>query len=308
MTEAELLEELRPRAFAIAYRMLGSVSEAEDIVQEALLRVHSAIERGEDISSPRAYAATITTRLAIDELRSARARRENYVGEWLPEPVTDRPEDDPARQAEVADSLSLAFLVLLESLSPEQRAAFLLHDVFEYDYPRVAEIVGTSEENARQLASRARRHVQDGRTRFDASEQQRNELASSFITAAREGDFKALEAMLAEDVELHGDGGGLAPAIKRPVFGRQRVAQLVGSWMRLGFERIGGVELRQVVVNGQPGAEYLDADGRLIGVMSLDIADGQVQAIRSIVNPEKLGHLGPVADAQELLRRLRESR
>jgi RNA polymerase sigma-70 factor (TIGR02957 family) len=308
VNEAELLEDLRPRTFAIAYRMLGSVSEAEDVVQEALLRVHDAIERGEELSSPRAYAATVATRLAIDELRSARARRESYVGEWLPEPVTERLEDDPARSAEVADSLSLAFLVLLESLSPEQRAAFLLHDVFDYDYARVAEIVGTSDENARQLASRARRHVQEGRARFDASEEQRDELTANFLAAAREGDFEALEAMLAEDVELHGDGGGLVPAIKRPEFGRQRVARLVGSWMRLGFEKIGGVELRQVVVNGQPGAEYLDADGRLIGVMSLDIAEGKIQAIRSIVNPEKLGHLGPVADAQELLRRIRESR
>ena len=304
---AELLEELRPRAFAIAYRMLGSVSDAEDIVQEALIRVHSAIEGGEEISSPRAYMATVVTRLAIDELRSARVRRESYVGEWLPEPVSERPEDDPARQAEVADSLSLAFLVLLESLSPEQRAAFLLHDVFDYDYARVAEIVGTSEENARQLASRARRHVQDGRSRFDASEEERSELAKSFLAAARRGDFDALESLLAEDVELHGDGGGLAPAIKRPVFGRARVAKLIASWMQLGFEKIGGVELRQALINGQPGAEYLDADGKLIGVMSLDIAEGKVQAIRSVVNPEKLRHLGPVADANELLRRVRES-
>jgi RNA polymerase sigma factor (sigma-70 family) len=195
MNESELLEDLRPRAFGIAYRMLGSVSEAEDVVQEALIRVHSAIERGEQISSPRAYVATITTRLAIDELRSARARRESYVGEWLPEPVTERPEDDPARQAELADSLSLAFLVLLESLSPEQRAAFLLHDVFDYDYGRVAEIVGTSEDNARQLASRARRHVDEGRTRFDASEEQRDELAASFFAAVERGDFEALEAL-----------------------------------------------------------------------------------------------------------------
>jgi RNA polymerase sigma factor (sigma-70 family) len=282
------------------------VSEAEDVVQEALLRVHTALDHGEEISSPRAYVATITTRLAIDELRSARARRESYVGEWLPEPVTERPEDDPARQAELADSLSLAFLVLLESLSPEQRAAFLLHDVFDYDYGRVAEIVGTSEANARQLASRARRRVDEGRTRFDASEQQRNELAASFFAAIERGDFESLEALLAEDVELHGDGGGLAPAIKRPVFGRARVGQMLGNWLRLGFEKIGGVELRPTVINGQPGAEYLDSDGRLIGVMSLDIADGQIQAIRSIVNPEKLGHLGPVADAQELLRRIRE--
>ena len=263
MNESELLEDLRPRAFGIAYRMLGSVSEAEDVVQEALIRVHSAIERGEQISSPRAYVATITTRLAIDELRSARARRESYVGEWLPEPVTERPEDDPARQAELADSLSLAFLVLLESLSPEQRAAFLLHDVFDYDYGRVAEIVGTSEDNARQLASRARRHVDEGRTRFDASEEQRDELAASFFAAVERGDFEALEALLAEDVELHGDG--------------------------------------------QPGAEFLDPDGKLINVLALDIAEGQVQTIRSIVNPEKLGHLGPVADAKELFARIRGS-
>jgi RNA polymerase sigma-70 factor (TIGR02957 family) len=303
----ELLDDLRPRAFAIAYRMLGSVSEAEDVVQEALLRVHQAIERREEIHSPRAYVATVATRLAIDELRSARARRESYVGEWLPEPVTERPEDDPARHAELADSLSLAFLVLLESLSPEQRAAFLLHDVFDYDYTRVAEIVGTSEENARQLASRARRHVQEGRARFDTSEQQRRELAESFFAAAQRGDFEALESLLAEDVELHGDGGGLAPAIRHPVFGRAKVAQMLGNWLRLGFEKIGGVQLRPATINGQPGAEYLDEDGRLIGVMSLDIAEGRVQAIRSIVNPEKLRHLGPVADAQELLRRIRKS-
>ena len=229
-SETELLDDLRPRIFAIAYRMLGSVSEAEDVVQETLLRVHSAIESGEEISSPRAYAATVATRIAIDELRSARARRETYVGEWLPEPITERPEDDPARQAEVADSLSLAFLVLLESLSPEQRAAFLLHDVFDYDYGRVAEIVGTSEQNARQLASRARRHVQDGRTRFDASAERRDELAASFLAAAEEGDLEGLEAMLAEDVELHGDGGGLAPAIRHPVYGRERVARMLGNW------------------------------------------------------------------------------
>jgi RNA polymerase sigma-70 factor (TIGR02957 family) len=301
---AQLLDDLRPRAFAVAYRMLGSVSEAEDVVQEALLRVHSAMESGEEISSPRAYVATVATRLAIDELRSARARRESYVGEWLPEPVT---EDDPARQAEVADSLSMAFLVLLESLSPEQRAAFLLHDVFDYDYGRVAEIVGTSEQNARQLASRARGHVQDGRTHFDASEERRSELAESFFAAANDGDFDALESLLAEDVELHGDGGGRAPAIKRPVYGRAKVAPMLRNWMSLAA-RLGGIELRPTLVNGQPGAEYLDPNGDLIGVMSLDIADGQIQAIRSIINPEKLRHLGPVGDANALLQRIRETR
>ncbi len=305
---SELLDDLRPRAFAIAYRMLGSVSEAEDVVQEALLRVHDVLERGEEISSPRAYVATIVTRLAIDELRSARARRETYVGEWLPEPVAEAPGDDPAQHAELADSLSLAFLVVLEALTPEQRASFLLHDVFDYDYGRVAEIIGTSQDNARQLASRARRHVQDGTPRFDSSAEQREQLASSFFEAAERGDFASLEALLAEDVELHGDGGGLAPAIRHPVFGRAKVAQMLGNWWRLGFQKIGGVELRRVLVNGQPGAEYLDSDGSLIGVMSLDIADGKVQAIRSIVNPEKLDHLGPVADAKELFARIRESR
>jgi RNA polymerase sigma-70 factor (TIGR02957 family) len=309
MTEAtaDLLDELRPRAFAIAYRMLGSVSEAEDVVQEALLRMHSALERGEEISSPRAYVGTVVTRLAIDELRSARFRRETYVGEWLPEPLAD-PEEDPAAQAEQADSLSLAFLVLLESLSPEQRAAFLLHDVFDYGYPEVAEIVGTSEQNARQLASRARRHVTEGRPRFDASAEERSELAASFLAAAEEGDFERLESLLAEDVALHGDGGGVAPAIKRPVFGRQRVAKMIGNWFRLASEKIPGLELRRAVVNGQPGFEWVDADGKLIGVVSLDVADGKIQAIRSIVNPEKLGHLGPLADVNELIARLRESR
>jgi RNA polymerase sigma-70 factor (TIGR02957 family) len=300
---SELLEDLRPRACAIAYRMLGSVSEAEDIVQEALIRVHSAVERGEEISSPRAYVATVVTRLAIDELRSARVRRESYVGEWLPEPLA-APQEEPAALAEQADSLSLAFLVLLESLTPEQRAAFLLHDVFDYGYGEVAEIVGTSEGNARQLASRARRHVQEGRPRFDPSAEQREQLAAGFLAAAQEGDFEKLESFLAEDVALHGDGGGIAPAIKHPVFGRERVAQLLENWLRLGLEKIGGVELRQASINGQPGAEYVDADGKLIGIMALDIAGGKIQAIRSIVNPEKLEHLGPVADVKELLARI----
>ena len=303
VSESELLDDLRPRAFAIAYRMLGSVSEAEDIVQEALLRVHTATEEGEEISSPRAYVATIVTRLAIDELRSARARRETYVGEWLPEPVAEAPADDPAQHAELADSLSLAFLVVLESLTPEQRASFLLHDVFDYDYAKVAEIVGTSEQNARQLASRARRQVQEGTPRFDPSDEQREQLASSFFAAAEEGDFESLESLLAEDVALHGDGGGMAPAIKHPVFGRAKVAQMLRNWFSL-MGRIEGLRLRRVVVNGQPGAEYLDPEGKVLGVIGLDIADGKIQAMRSIVNPEKLGHLGQVADAKALLAQL----
>jgi RNA polymerase sigma-70 factor (ECF subfamily) len=303
---AQLLADLRPAAFAIAYRMLGSVAEAEDVVQETLLRVHRALEEGQRIDSPRAYGATVATRLAIDQLRSARARRETYVGEWLPEPIVTDPRSDPARQAELADSLSLAFLVLLESLSPEQRAVLLLRDVFDYGYEEIAAIVGTSQANARQLATRARRHVDERRPRFEASREQRDELARRFFAAAQEGDVAALEALLAQDVVLHGDGGGKVPALARSLHGRDRVARTLMAWARQGF-KLAGATFRRVEVNGQPGALLLDGDGGLISVMALDIADGQIQGVRSIVNPDKLGHIGPVADMRALLKRRRGS-
>ena len=299
--DERLLESLRPAAFGIAYRMLGSVAEAEDVVQEALLRVHRALEQGERIESPRAYVVTIAARLAIDELRSARARRERYVGEWLPEPlISDDVADDPARRAEMADSLSLAFLVLLESLSPEQRAALLLHDVFDYGYDEIAAILGKREDNARQLAARARRHVDERRPRFEASRERRDELARRFFAAAQEGDLAALEELLAHDAVLHGDGGGKVPALARPIHGRVRVARTLRAWMRHGA-RVTGATLRRVEVNGQPGALTLDAEGRPINVMALDIADGHVHGVRSIVNPDKLAHLGPVADLRALV-------
>lgn len=298
---AESLEELRPRAFAIAYRMLGSVSEAEDVVQESLLRVHAALEKGERIESPRAYLSTVVTRLAIDELRSARARRERYVGEWLPEPLLTNDDADPAHQAEMADSLSLALLVLLESLSPEQRAVFLLRDVFDYPYERIAQIVSRSEAAVRQLASRARRSVDEQRPRFEASRAQRERLADRFFAAVEEGDLGELESLLASDVELHGDGGGKAPAISRPLQGRNRVAQMLLAWWRAAA-RFGGATVRRVEVNGQPGAMTLDSDGRLISVIAVDIAGGQIQAVNSLVNPDKLDHLGlPVANLGALL-------
>ena len=299
-SEEALLEELRPAAFAIAYRMLGSVAEAEDVVQEALLRLHTALERGEPIESPRAYIATVTTRLSIDVLRSARLRREAYVGEWLPEPLVSDTSAEPARQAEMADSLSLAFLVLLESLSPEQRAAFLLHDVFDYGYGEVAQIVGKSEDNARQLAARARRHIDEQKPRFEASREQREELADRFFAAAQEGDVAGLEALLADDVVLHGDGGGKVPALARALFGAKRVARTLGAWFRQG-EKVPDGEVRRVDVNGQPGA-VLMAGGGVVAVMALDIADGRIQGIRSIVNPDKLHHVGEVADWVSLLR------
>jgi RNA polymerase sigma-70 factor (TIGR02957 family) len=296
----ELLEELRPAAFAISYRMLGSVAEAEDVVQEALVRVHTALERGERIESPRAYVATVATRLSIDVLRSARVRRESYVGDWLPEPLVTDSSEDPARHAEMADSLSLAFLVLLESLSPEQRAAFLLHDVFDYGYGEVAEIVGKSEAGARQLAARARRHVEEQKPRFEASREERDELAHRFFAAAQEGDVAGLEALLADDVVLHGDGGGKVPALARALFGRRRVARTLGAWFRQGA-KLPEPGLREVEVNGQPGAVLMVAGG-VASVMALDIADGRIQGIRSIVNPEKLGHVGEVADWTRLMK------
>jgi RNA polymerase sigma-70 factor (ECF subfamily) len=297
----QLLDELRPASFAIAYRMLGSVSEAEDVVQEALLRVHRAIDGGERIESPRAYVATVTTRLAIDELRSARARRERYVGDWLPEPIVTDGAEDPAQQAEIADSLSVAMLVLLESLSPEQRAVLLLHDVFDYGYNEVAGIVGKTESNVRQLAARARRHVEQRRPRFETSREQRDELASRFFAAARDGDLGGLEALLAHDVVLTGDGGGKVPALARSLHGRTRVARTLLNWLKLGA-RIPGGSLRPVEVNGQPGALLLDGAEQLIAVWSLDIEGEQVRGVSSVVNPEKLGHLGPVADLGVLLR------
>ncbi len=305
MTDRErLLEELRPVAFAIAYRMLGSVSEAEDIVQEALLRLHRALEDGQQIQSPRAFVATVSTRLAINELRSARARREQYVGEWLPEPIITDGDDDPAQHAEMADSLSLAMLVLLESLSPEQRAVLLLHDVFDYDYAQIAEIIGKTEANARQLAARARRHVEQRRPRFQTTREQRDELAQRFFQATEQGDLAALEALLAHDVQLTGDGGGKAPALARSLRGRSRVARMLINWVRLAA-RVPGVSMRPVEVNGGPGALYLDAQQRLIAVMALNIAGGQITNINSIVNPDKLAHLGPVADITSLLRSAR---
>ena len=300
MTE---FDDLRPPAFAIAYRMLGSVSEAEDVVQEGFLRLHRARAGGEQIESPRAYLSTVVSRLSLDQLRSARVQREVYTGEWLPEPLVASADDDPARKAEMADSLSLAFLVMLESLSPEQRAAFLLREVFDEPYDRIADIIGTSVPNARQLATRARRHVEERRPRFEASREQREELADRFFAAAEEGDLEGLEQLLAHDVVLHGDGGGKAPAATRAIHGRAKVGRALTAGLRAAATRIGGFTWRREEVNGQPGALFYDREGRLMAVMTLDVAEGQIQAVRSIVNPDKLRHLGPVADLRALLRR-----
>jgi RNA polymerase sigma-70 factor, ECF subfamily len=296
-------EDLRPLLFSIAYRMVSSVSEAEDIVQEAFLRIHRAESEGARVESPKAYLSAVVTRLSIDQLKSARARREQYVGQWLPEPLLTDPAPDAAAQMETADSLSMAFLVLLESLTPVERAVFLLREVFDYDYGEIAKIVERSEDNCRQLYVRARRHIDEGRPRFEASRQQRDELARRFLAAAQEGDTDALIEMLAADVVVYGDGGGKAPSWPQPIYGRDRVAKLMaGTFTQaLGL----GASLQLTQVNGQPGVMFIDPEGRVGAVMSFEIADGVVQTIRGIINPEKLAHLGPVADVRELLRRQR---
>jgi RNA polymerase sigma-70 factor, ECF subfamily len=276
-------EDLRPLMLSIAYRMVGSFSEAEDIVQEAYLRLHEA---DEDVESPKAWLSTVVTRLSIDHLRSARVRREEYPGTWLPEPVLADPAPDAAVRAE---SLSMAVLVLLESLTPVERAVFVLRDAFDYGYDEIAEIVGKSPANVRQLAVRARRHVDDRRPRFEPSREQREELVRRFIAALWEGETGPLVEMLAEDAAFYGDGGGKAPAIGRPVFGGEAIARMLVGFRRVAGRR--GDSIRPAEVNGQPGVLGFDAEGRLIAAMSMEVSGGVVHAIRSIVNPDKLAHI-----------------
>jgi RNA polymerase sigma-70 factor (ECF subfamily) len=282
--------ELRPLLFSIAYRMLGSASEAEDIVQEAFLRYHRETAAGTAIDSAKSYLSAVTTRLCIDHLRSARVRRESYVGTWLPEPLLTDEEADVARQAETADSLSMGFLVLLESLTPVERAVFLLREVFEYEYDEIATVVGKSEENCRQIAVRARRQVQAGRPRFEASKAQREELAARFFQAVGDGDVESLVEMLAADVVVYTDGGGKAAALPRPIHGRDKVLRLTGGPFASG-ERLSVEQMSFAEINGQPGAVFFDTAGVAVLAVSLDVADGQIQTVHAVTNPEKLAHL-----------------
>jgi RNA polymerase sigma-70 factor (ECF subfamily) len=303
----EVYEQLRPLLFSIAYRMISSVGDAEDIVQEAFLRYHRAQSDGADIDSPKAFLSAVATRLSIDHLRSARVRRESYVGTWLPEPLlADAAVSDPATHAADADSLSMAFLLVLERLTPVERAVFVLHDVFDYGYREIAAIVGKSEVNCRQLAARARQHVTEQRPRFESSRQQRDELAARFLAAMGEGDLDGLINLLADDVEVYGDSGGMSPSWPNVIAGREKVARLLLS---LGEQmRALGVTIALTHVNGQPGAATRDAEGRLVNVFSLDIIDGQVCTVRSVINRDKLAHLGPLADIAALRRERSERR
>lgn len=286
---ASVFVELRPALLGLAYRMLSSATEAEDVVQDAFLRWAAADIP--EVSSPRAYLTTTVTRLCIDRLTSARARRETYPGQWLPEPVPSSPaEADPAGAADMADSLSLAFLVLLEELGPVERAVYLLHEVFAYRFEEVAQMTGQSPANCRQLASRARRRVGERRRRFDADSRRAQELARRFVVACGTGDIEALMDTLSEDVVVWTDGGGKAKSAPRPVLGPHRAARFLVHAARTGAT--GTPEL--VGLNGQPGV-LLCADGRVVVAVALDVLDGQICGVRIVGNPDKLGAVQPGA-------------
>ncbi|MEP9382170.1 RNA polymerase sigma factor SigJ [Nocardioides sp. KR10-350] len=305
MTRAAEFEELRPLLFSIAYRILSSVTDAEDAVQEAWLR-YAAVAT--EPRSPKAYLSTVVTRISIDVLRSARVRRETYVGPWFPEPLpTDSPtgllsagvDGDPERAAELADSVSMAALLLLERLSPLERAVFVLREVFGFGFDEVAAAVGRSQAACRQLASRARRHMDTGQPRFEADRRKRAELADRFFDAVRDGDLDALQTLLAADVETVNDGGGTAGG-QGGSFGAVKAARILVAAIPPLLATGARFERREL--NGQPGAILRDRDGNVLGTWTLEILDGQIQRIRSVTSPVKLRHLGPVADLHSVVR------
>ena len=303
MSKVEEFEKLRPLLFSIAYRILGSVGEAEDAVQETWLRFDGSATQP---TSTKAFLSATVTRISIDVLRSARVRREQYVGPWFPEPLLSDPYQEPARSAELADSVSMAALLLLERLSPLERAVFVLREVFAFEFDEVATAGGRSEAACRQLLVRARRHMQAGRPRFEADRRERQELATRFFDALRDGDVGGLQDLLAADVQLVGDGGGKAPQLAKAVMGAQNVARVLGSvypWLI----RI-GVSFEPHEVNGQPGAIFRDRDGKILHTMVIEVLDGQIQTVRGVNNPDKLAHLGPVADAWAVDHELKQAR
>ncbi|MFE5493175.1 RNA polymerase sigma-70 factor [Streptomyces virginiae] len=303
MSKVEEFEELRSLLFSIAYRILGGVGEAEDAVQETWLRFDASATRP---TSTKAFLSATVTRISIDVLRSARVRREQYTGPWFPEPLLSDPYEDPARAVELADSVSMAALLLLERLSPLERAVFVLREVFAFGFDDVAAAVGRSEAACRQLLVRARRHMDAGRARFTADRGERRELATRFFDALKNGDVGGLQNLLAADVQLVGDAGGNAPQLAKAVAGAANVARLliaVYPWlMRIG------VTCEPHEVNGEPGAIFRDRDGKVLQLMVLDVLDGRIRTVRGLNNPEKLTHVGPVADAWAVARELKEAR
>jgi RNA polymerase sigma-70 factor, ECF subfamily len=303
VTRSEEFEELRPLLFAIAYRILGSVSEAEDAIQETWLRFEASPT---EPTSTKAFLSAVVTRVSIDVLRSARVRREEYVGRWFPEPLLTDPYADPERSAVLADSISTAALLLLERLTPLERAVFVLREVFGYGFPEIATVVERSESACRQLAVRARRHMDEGRRRFDADRRERDELAARFFDAFRDGDVDRLRSLLAADAQMVGDSGGKAPLWGDGINGVDNVARVLAAMIG-PFDKI-GVTMEPHVLNGQLGAIVRDWNGKIVNTLALDILDGQVQAIRAVLNPDKLRHLGPVADARAVLREAQQAR
>jgi RNA polymerase sigma-70 factor (ECF subfamily) len=283
---SEVFDGQRPFLFSIAYRMLGNVMDAEDVVQEAYLRWQRAPQA--EVRSPRAYLSAVVTRLCIDQLRSARTQREEYIGPWLPEPLPT----EPAPDAVVIDeSLSMAFLVLLESLNPTERAVFLLREVFDYDYDEISRLVGKSEANCRQIARRARQSVAARRPRFESSPEQEERLMGSFLEACFGGDMEDLLALLSEDVTFWSDGGGKTRAALNPIHGADKVARFFSGILRKAPP---GLVVRRALVNGRPGLIGYFEDGRPQSVATFDVAEGSIRAIRLVVNPEKLRAVPPL--------------
>lgn len=278
--------QYRSLLFSIAYRMLGSVADAEDILQESFIRFQQSAET--EIRSPRAFLVTIVSRLCLNHLQSARVQREEYVGQWLPEPVMTDPGSDPFGIVKIDESLSLAFLLLLERLTPVERAVFLLREVFEYEYADVAAVLGQSEVNCRQILRRARQHVSAARPRFQAPEGKQNDLLQRFLEAAGTGDMEGIVALLAKDVVLRSDGGGKGIAVPNTICGAGKVARgVMGSLEHLVPRTL---VRRMARINGEPGLiNYLD--GKPHSVLTIDAVDGLIQTIYVVTNPDKLAHL-----------------
>ncbi len=280
----------RPLLFSIAYRMLGSVMDAEDVVQEAFVRWRGASET--EVRSPKAYLSAVVTRLCIDQLRSARTRREEYVGPWLPEPL---PTEDAPDPVVLDETLSMAFLVLLETLNPTERAVFLLHEVFDYDYAEISRLVGKDEANCRQIARRARRSVASRRPRFESSPEQEERLMGKFLEASLDGDMEGLVSLLSEDVTLWSDGGGKTRAALRPIRGAANVARFLSGILRKAPP---GLIVRRAQINGRPGLVGYLGDGRPQSVVTLDAAQERIQTVRIVVNPEKLQTIPPLPEGR----------
>ena len=282
MSSLDDFNEHRPLLFSIAYRMLGTVTDAEDMVQETFLRWHQTAD--EKVREAKTYLATIITRLCIDYLRSARVRREQYVGTWLPEPMLTQQTDNSSNLMELADSLSIAFLAVLERLSPIERAVFLLRDVFEYDYEEISSMVGKSPTNCRQILRRAKQHIAAERSRFPVSHPQQEQITAQFLEASTSGDLQDLLLLFAKDVTFLSDGGGQVVATLKPIHGAGKIARMLLAMRR---KWLANVVSHLVEINGQPGIiQYLD--GHIHSAMTLEIVDGRIQSIYSVRNPDKL--------------------